>query len=311
MSTIIQLQEQAKRLDAQSAEAQRLGDLDKALKLMQEAAGAAAQAKTLQDTQDQITLLRGEYNHATNAIPLAEGERQRYDPKDRNATRDANYRPPAWVKSLDGRPLSAAIQPKWVREQMGQNLKDEAAFYADTWEKWFRSRKEQSFWNLASQAEVKAMQENTDVEGGFFVPEEYRTIVLHDPGAPGGVHRPLCTVINTSLKDGYMPTLGSVTWAAIQEEAAYGDNTPTVGQVSFSVAKSGGTVKVSAELLEDAATNLPALLSQIFNEARGRYEDQKIIAGSGAGEPEGLRVAVTATQSALNSAVTAADILTY
>jgi HK97 family phage major capsid protein len=199
-----------------------------------------------------------------------------------------------------------------VRDKMGDDLKSEAAFYERTWEKWFRSRKEASFWHLADAAEQKAMQENTDVEGGFFVPEDFRTITLHDPGVPGSVHRPYCSVLTTSLKDGYFPTFGSVTWAAIAEEAAYGDNTHTVGQVPFSVNKSGGTVKVSAELLEDMAANLPALLSQVFNEALGRYEDTKIIAGSGSNEPEGLRTALGASQTfttAAATAITAADMI--
>ena len=54
---------------------------------------------------------------------------------------------------------------------------------------------------------------------------------------------------------------------------------------------------IKPELLEDAATNLPSLLALVFNEARGRFEDQKIITGSGAGEPEGLRTALGASQT--------------
>lgn len=196
----------------------------------------------------------------------------------------ADFKPAGYV---DG--LSPAIQTKWVRESMGDNLKASADHYKATWMKWFRSHRDSDFFKMANGAEIKAMQENTDNEGGFFVPEEYRTTVIHDTGVPGGVHRPRCTQITTGLKDGYLPTLGSVTWAAIAEEAAYGDNTPTIGQVSFTIRKSGGKVKVSQELLEDAQANLPALLAQIFAESSGRYEDQQIVEGDGTTEPEGLR----------------------
>jgi len=74
--------------------------------------------------------------------------------------------------------------------------------------------------------------------------------------------------------------MGSATWAAIAEEAAFSDQTPTVGQVPFSIEKSGGLVKVTRELLDDSAVNLPALLSQIFQESAGRFEDVGIISGN-------------------------------
>jgi HK97 family phage major capsid protein len=106
--------------------------------------------------------------------------------------------------------------------------------------------------------------------------------------------------------------MGSVAWAAIAEEAAYGDNTPTVGQVTFNIRKAGGTTKVSNELLEDTAVNLPALLSQIFGEAQGRYEDTQLIGGDGTTEAEGIRTSATdGTVSASASAVAIADFQTW
>ena len=113
-----------------------------------------------------------------------------------------------------------------------------------------------------------------------FVPEEFINSVIHDPGVPGSQLRPLCTTIRVSSKDGYVPTMGSATWAAIAEEAAYSDQTPTVGQVPFSLEKSGGLVKVTRELLDDSAVNLPSLLTQIFQESAGRFEDVGIISGN-------------------------------
>jgi HK97 family phage major capsid protein len=121
---------------------------------------------------------------------------------------------------------------------------------------------------------------NKLAEGGFFVPEQFLNSVVHDSGVPGSQLRPLCTVIRVSGKDGYLPTLASATWAAIAEEAAPTESTPVVGQVTFSVEKSGGLVKVSRELLEDSAINLPAFLSQIFQEAAGQFEDVGIISGN-------------------------------
>jgi HK97 family phage major capsid protein len=158
----------------------------------------------------------------------------------------------------------------------------------DTFTKWMRSPSDDIFWKTASPDEVKAMQEDTDAEGGFFVPEQFINQTIHDPGVPSSQLRPLCTVIRVSSKDGYVPTMGSATWAAIAEEAAYSDQTPTVGQVSFSLEKSGGLVKVTRELLDDSAINLPALLSQIFQESAGRFEDVGIISGNNTTQYAGI-----------------------
>ena len=153
------------------------------------------------------------------------------------------------------------------------------------------------------------MEEGTDAEGGYLVPEDWRDELIHDPGLPGSVIRPFCRIIQTGTDSGNIPTFGSVSWAAIVEEAAFPDNTPTIGQVAFTIFKAGGTVKVSAELLEDEIHNTPAMLAQVFNEARGRYEDEQIIAGDGTAEPEGLRVAsVTDVVMASATAVAAVDV---
>ena len=148
-------------------------------------------------------------------------------------------------------------------------------------------------------------------EGGFFVPEAFLANTIHDSGVPGSQLRPLCTVIRVGSKDGYIPTMGSATWAAIAEEAAPSESTPTVGQVAFNVEKSGGLVKVSRELLDDSAINLPALLSQIFNEAAGRFEDTGIISGNDSTQYAGIMSdgSVAFYTMAGSSAVIAADLI--
>ena len=316
MATQIQkMREKAEGLLVSAEASIAEGDVQKARGMIAESQQLVTDAQDAENAVMDIKRLKGEYNRPTNAVPFATEE---VETDAKNETRadgygrshvDSNYTPAGYVKGL-----SPAIQPTWVREKMGANLKAEADFYAKTWESWFRDRSVNAskFYRTASTAELKAMQENTDNEGGYFVPEEYRNTVIHNTGVPGGVHRPYCTVITTGLKDGYMPTFGSMTWAVIAEEAAYGDNTPVVGQVSFTVRKSGGTVKVSAELLEDSQANIPALLSQIAGEASGRYEDQQIIEGDGTTEAEGLRTTATdGPDTASNSAVTVADYLAW
>ena len=309
MDKVNELREEARvALDAASAALEK-GEVEAAQKAREEAVSKVETATALETEKGKLEVLSGDFNAPTNTVPLSYEEAKLYNPADEGKDYRNDYKPANWVKGLP-----AAVQPTWVREQMGANLKEEENFYKDTWIKWFRDRSPnaQKFWQMADTDELKAMQEGTDNEGGYFVPEDFRTQVIHNTGVPGGVHRPACTVITTSLKDGYLPTMGSVSWAAIAEEAAYGDNTPTVGQVTFTIRKAGGTVKVSNELLEDSAVNLPALLSQIFGEAQGRYEDQQLIEGDGSGEAEGLRTSATdGTDTDSTSAVSIADILTW
>tara|TARA_R110000765_G_scaffold114819_2_gene207675 strand:- start:961 stop:1641 length:681 start_codon:yes stop_codon:yes gene_type:complete len=104
--------------------------------------------------------------------------------------------------------------------------------------------------------------------------------------------------------------MASATWAAIAEEAAPTESTPVVGQVNFSIEKSGGLVKVSRELLEDSAINLPALLSQIFQEAAGQFEDVGIISGNGTTQYAGIMGSSAAFYTMANAtSVVGADLI--
>jgi HK97 family phage major capsid protein len=309
MDKVNELREEARAGLTTAADFLKEGEVDSFKKAKADAIEKIEKADVIEQELGSLEVLTGEFNKPTNSVPLSYEEAKLYNPADEGKDYRNDYKPANWVKGLP-----AAVQPTWVREQMGNSLKEEETFYKDTWQKWFRDRSPnaQKFWQLADSDELKAMQEGTDNEGGYFVPEDFRTQVIHNTGLPGGVHRPACTVITTSLKDGYLPTMGSVSWAAIAEEATYGDNTPTVGQVTFTIRKAGGTVKVSNELLEDSAVNLPALLSQIFGEAQGRYEDQQLIEGDGSSEAEGLRTTATdGTDTDSTSAVSIADIQTW
>ena len=301
-----ELAEEATRLVADAEAKAAEGDIEAATKMVASATTKSSEIKALEKIGVDVKRLEGAFNVPLNSVPVSSGEAAVYDPRqdDANAQRDSNYRPPLWVAGLP-----AAIQPEWVRKQMGSNLRAEADFYTKAWTDWFRSPNERGYFNRAAADAVKAMEEGTDSEGGFFVPEEYRTMVIHNTGVPGSVHRPRCTQVTTGLKDGYFPTIGSVAWAKIDEEGAFTDRTPTVGQVAYTIRKSGGKVTVSTELLEDSQNNLPALLQQIFGEAAGRWEDQQLIEGDGTSEPQGLRtVATDGPDTASSTAVVRGDV---
>jgi len=278
-----EIRREANALLGQAETSLKDGNVEQFEGMIADATAKMAEADKIDQAASQLKVMKGEFSRPTNSVPIADKDVAAYDANDTTARNKAAYKPSSWVKGLP-----AMAQPLWVQEQMGQNQKDEARFQTDTFVKWLRSPSDDVFWKTASADEVKAMQEETDAEGGFFVPEMFISSTIHDPGVPGSQLRPLCTVIRVSSKDGYVPTMGSATWAAIAEEAAYSDQTPTVGQVAFSLEKSGGLVKVTRELLEDSAINLPALLTQIFQEAAGRFEDVGIISGNNTTQYAGI-----------------------
>jgi HK97 family phage major capsid protein len=278
-----EIRREANALLGQAEASLKDGNVEQFEGMIADAQTKMAEADSIDQAASQLKVLQGEFSRPTNSVPIADKDVAAYDPNDTGAINKASYKPSAWVKDLP-----AMAQPLWVQEQMGHTQKEEARFQTDTFVKWLRSPSDDMFWKTASADEVKAMQEETDAEGGFFVPEQFISQTIHDPGVPGSQLRPLCTVIRVSSKDGYVPTMGSATWAAIAEEAAYSDQTPTVGQVAFSLEKSGGLVKTTRELLEDSAINLPALLTQIFQEAAGRFEDVGIIGGNNTTQYAGI-----------------------
>jgi len=278
-----ELRNQAGALLDQAQVAMDQGEMDTFRRLVDEAQVTMTKADEIDAAASQVRKLRGEFNQPLNAVPVTSNDVAIHNAMDTTARTKSDYKPASWVKGLP-----AMAQPLWVQEQMGDNVKDEARFMTDAFIKWFRSPSEDMFWKTASPDEIKAMQEDTDAEGGFFVPEQFLAQVIHDTGVPGSQLRPLCTVIRVASKDGYIPTLASATWAAIAEEAAPTESTPVVGQVNFSIEKSGGLVKVSRELLDDSAINLPAFLSQIFQEAAGQFEDVGIISGNNTTQYAGI-----------------------
>ena len=278
-----EIREQAQALLTQAEQTLENGDVEASAKMIVDAQATMQKADAIDASASQIKALKGEFNKPLNTVPIASNDVAQYNPNDTTAKIKGNYKPATWVKGLP-----AMSQPMWVQEQMGDNHKDIARVQTDVFTKWMKSASDTIFWKNATPDEVKAMQEDTDAEGGYFVPEQFINQVVHDPGVPGSQLRPISTVIRVSSKDGYVPTLASASWAAIAEEAAFSDQTPLVGQVAFSIEKSGGLVKVTRELLDDSAINLPAMLSSIFGEAAGRFEDAGILNGNNTAQYDGI-----------------------
>ena len=185
--------------------------------------------------------------------------------------------------------MPAACQLPSIVRRLPKKLAEEAEAYRRAFSVYARKGKEPL--DVDGQ---KALQEGTDNEGGYFVPSDFMLPTIIATGVPGGVTRPLASQFQTSRDAGTFPSsTDDVTWAVVAEEGAFGESVPTIGQVAFTVRKLGRIEKVSEELLEDSAVDVPSLLNILLRSSLGRYEDEQAIAGDGSTEPQGIRVGAT------------------
>ena len=288
--------EQAKSLGLLAEKALREDEFVRARELAEEMDGLLGEAEIEADVTRRLEKARERDLQPLNTVPVASGDvalDRKNEKRSDGAYRghvDADYRPSGWTKTEGGRDLPAMLQASWTLEKAGENLRDEARFQADTWTKWFTAKSESEFFRNATPDEAKAMQEDTDSEGGFFVPEEFIAQTFVTPQAPAGDLASKCTRVRVSGKDGYVPTLGSTSFSAIAEEGAYtgAETTPTVGQIAYSIDKYGSLIRASDELLADSIPNLPGLLSEIFGSAWSRKQEAMLTGGNGSSTYNGV-----------------------
>ena len=175
-----------------------------------------------------------------------------------------------------------------------------------------------SFWDMMRSkaplpSVVNDLQEGTDSEGGYLVPDEYeRTLV--EALEEENVFRQLAKVIRTSSGDRKIPvvaTKGTASW--IDEEGAYTESDDSFGQVSIGAYKVGTMIKVSEELLNDSVFELESYIAKEFARRIGAKEEEAFFTGDGSGKPLGVLAATggaeTGVTAASSTAITADELM--
>ena len=168
-----------------------------------------------------------------------------------------------------------------------------------------------NFWNAmrlqGNPYEIRnALQEGTDSEGGYLVPDEYeRTLVqaLEEEN----VFRRLAKVIQTSSGDRKIPIVtshGTAVW--LDEEDALTESDEVFDQTSLSAYKLGTFLKVSDELLNDSVFDLPSYISTEFARRIGAKEEEAFFVGDGSGKATGIFAATGGAQTGVTAASTTA-----
>lgn len=164
-----------------------------------------------------------------------------------------------------------------------------------------------SFWNAMRvkapmPSVLNALQEGTDSEGGYLVPDEFeRTLV--EALEEENVFRTLAHVIRTSSGDRKIPVVaskGSASW--VDEEGAYQESDDAFSQVSIGAYKLGTMIKVSEELLADSVFDLEAYISKEFARRIGSREEESFFNGDGKGKPLGILAAAGGAEVGVTAA---------
>jgi len=170
----------------------------------------------------------------------------------------------------------------------------------------------------------KALGEQSGTAGGYLVPQQF-TAELYQIAAEDSIVRPRAfpypmtarTAVLPMLDQTTAPTAGNTAFYGgliagwLEEAAAVTEREPKFRQMSLTAWKLGGYTKVSAELREDSAIALEALLRRLFGGAIGWYEDFAFLRGNGVGKPLGVETApatISVTRLAAGADFELADV---
>lgn len=164
-----------------------------------------------------------------------------------------------------------------------------------------------SFWNAmrkksATPEVMNALQEGTDSEGGYLVPDEFEKTLV-EALEEENIFRKLAHVINTSSGDRKIPVVaskGTASW--VDEEGTIPDSDDSFTQVSIGAYKLGTLIKVSNELLNDSVFNLEQYISKEFARRIGSKEEDAFFNGNGTGKPVGIFNATGGAQTGVTTA---------
>ena len=155
------------------------------------------------------------------------------------------------------------------------------------------------------------LSESVDADGGYLVPEEFEKDIVRGIDETN-IIRSIAKVITTANDRKIPIAVGHsvATWTA--ENAAFTESNPTFGQKQIDAFKLTDLVRVSIELLQDAAFDIEGYIIKEFSYAFGVAEEQAFCVGTGVNQPTGIftadggEIGVTAGSA---TAVTIDDVI--
>lgn len=165
-----------------------------------------------------------------------------------------------------------------------------------------------------------AQSEGVPSEGGYLVPDLFRTKLVERVKAFGGIG---------GIAERYATGNGNpVEWPTLDDTGNVGEivqegNTFSAGAdmvfgsnslSSYSYVAGGGSstpLRVSLELLQDSSFDIQGLLTRLLGTRIGRLQATHLATGTGVNQPLGLITGLTPVQAAANTALTYNDLVTF
>lgn len=169
--------------------------------------------------------------------------------------------------------------------------------------------------------ELRAQSEGTTTAGGFMVPRGFRQKLIERMVAFGGIANAAETITTDTGNLIEWPTVDDTAnlGEIVAENGTFASGADLVfGQTNLSAYKymAGGAgaqpMRVSVELLQDAAFNVEDLVARKLGERIARIQASHLVNGTGSSQPKGIVNGLTGIQTAANTgALTYADLLTF
>lgn len=162
--------------------------------------------------------------------------------------------------------------------------------------------------DLLSETERRALGTDTGPSGGYLVPETLARDLVAVISEYSAMRQIVTPIVTQSGEDLLIPTVDDTSneGTIVAENASAPEQDVAFGQKRLPVYKyASRAVKVSLELLTDAAYPVEQWLFRLLGERIGRAVESDYVAGTGTGEPEGIITnATVGVTTAANNAIT-------
>jgi HK97 family phage major capsid protein len=162
--------------------------------------------------------------------------------------------------------------------------------------------------------EMRAQAAGTDAKGGFLVPEGFqaelvKSLAAWGPMLDSGVARIITTASGNSIP---WPTMNDTSneGALIAENTQVSESEVAFGTKTLEAYKyTSGVVLVSAELLQDSALDVEAIVRDAMSERIGRIGNKHLTIGDGSNKPNGVATAAGTKAAAAAAAISFDDLI--
>ena len=162
--------------------------------------------------------------------------------------------------------------------------------------------------------EIRAQSTSTTA-GGYTIPQGFLAELVKSMAAWGpmldpGITRELVTATGNNIEIPTTNDTANVGVRLAENTQATSEGDVVFGQKVLDAYKySSGPIRVSMELLQDSAFNIPQLLNELMGERIARKVNTDLTTGDGSGDPNGIVTASTLGKTAAGAAAITADEL--